>query len=84
MCVNLQDICDKITRSKMIVTLALLASTNNECARALYQILDVDICEAIDRMKATSHLDEKIADEFLLMLTMVLLVTLSLSLTPSS
>jgi hypothetical protein len=55
----------------MIVTLALLASTNTDCARALYHILDVDICEAIDRMKATAHLDEKIADEFLLMLTMV-------------
>lgn len=68
----LKDICDKITRSKMIVTLALLASTNTDCARALYHILDVDICEAIDRMKATAHLDEKIADEFLLMLTMVI------------
>lgn len=65
-----KDICDKITRSKMIVTLALLASSNTDCARSLYHILDVDICQAIDKMKAGAYLDEKIADEFLLMLTM--------------
>lgn len=53
------------------MTLALLASTNTDCARSLYHILDVDICDSIERMKATAHLDEKIADEFLLMLTMV-------------
>ena len=54
----------------MIVTLALLASSNTDCARSLYHILDVDICQSIDKMKAGAYLDEKIADEFLLMLTM--------------
>ncbi|CAF0711356.1 unnamed protein product [Brachionus calyciflorus] len=64
-----KDICDKITRSKMIVTLALLASNNYECARLLFEFLNVDICQTIDKMKAV-YMDAKIADEFLLLLTM--------------
>lgn len=64
-----KEICDKITRSKMIVTLALLASNNYECARLLFDLLDVDICQTIDKMKS-NYLDAKIADEFLLLLTM--------------
>lgn len=64
----MRDIGDKVTRSKMIVTLALLASGNYECARFLYDLLNVDIMEMLEKMK--SCLDEKIADEFLLLLTM--------------
>ncbi|RNA36532.1 zinc finger CCHC domain-containing 14 [Brachionus plicatilis] len=64
-----KDICDKITRSKMIVTLALLASNNYECARLLFEFLNVDICLTIDKMKLI-YMDAKIADEFLLLLTM--------------
>lgn len=64
-----KDICDKITRSKMIVTLALLGSNNFECARALFEFLNVDICRFIEKMKST-YMDAKIADEFLLLLTM--------------
>lgn len=65
---QMRDISDKITRSKMIVTLALLASSNYECARLIYDLLNVDIPDLLDKMKPT--LDEKIADEFLLLLTM--------------
>ena len=65
---QMRDISDKITRSKMIVTLALLASSNYECARLIYDLLNVDILDLLDKMK--SNLDEKIADEFLLLLTM--------------
>lgn len=64
-----KDICDKITRSKMIVTLALLASNNYECARLLFEFLNIDICQTIDKMKSI-YMDAKIADEFLLLLTM--------------
>ena len=64
----MRDIGDKVTRSKMIVTLALLASGNYECARLLYDLLNVDIVRLLDRMR--SCMDEKIADEFLLLLTM--------------
>lgn len=67
----MKDIADKVTRSKMIVSLALLASNNYECARLLYDLLNVDIVELLDRMKLWyGGLDEKIADEFLLLLTM--------------
>lgn len=64
----MRDITDKVTRSKMIVTLALLASSNHECARLIYDLLNVDILEMLEKMKLS--LDEKIADEFLLLLTM--------------
>jgi hypothetical protein len=64
----MHDITDKLTRSKMIVTLALLASNNFECARLLYDLLNIDINDLLDKMQLS--LDEKIADEFLLLLTM--------------
>ena len=65
----MSEISDKVTRSKMIVTLALLGSSNVECARLLYDLLDVDIASLLEKMEV-AHLDQKIADEFLLMLTM--------------
>jgi len=64
----MRDIADKVTRSKMIVTLALLASHNHECARLIYDLLNVDIMDLLEKMKMS--LDEKVADEFLLLLTM--------------
>ncbi len=64
----MRDISDKVTRSKMIVTLALLASSNYECARLIYDLLNVDIMDLLEKMKLS--LDEKVADEFLLLLTM--------------
>ena len=66
----MRDLCDKITRSKMIVTLALLGSSNVDCAKLLYDILNIDIGDLLERMRENLNLDEKIADEFLLMLTM--------------
>ena len=65
---QMRDVTDKVTRSKMIVTLALLSSNNCECAKLLYDLLNVDIIELLESMR--SFLDEKIADEFLLLLTM--------------
>ena len=65
----MNEISDKVTRSKMIVTLALLGSNNFECARLLYDLLNVDIADLLEKME-DAKLDEKIADEFLLMLTM--------------
>lgn len=41
---------------------------NYECARYLFDLLNIDIMDLLDKMK--SCLDEKIADEFLLLLTM--------------
>jgi hypothetical protein len=64
---TMQDISDKVTRSKMIVTLALLTSTNQECARLLYDTLKIDIVNILNSTKA---LDDIIADEYLLLLTM--------------
>ena len=64
----MDEISDKVTRSKMIVTLALLSSNNFECARLLFDLLNVDIVDLLDRMQTS--LDEKIADEFLLLLMM--------------
>lgn len=66
---QMRDLCDKITRSKIIVTLALLSSSNLDCAQLLYDILNVDISDLLEKMR-DNNLDEKIADEFLLMLTM--------------
>jgi hypothetical protein len=65
----MNDICDKVTRSKMIVTLALLLSNNYDCARLLFDLLNVDMNELLD-IKMKSLMDEKVADEFLLLLTM--------------
>jgi hypothetical protein len=65
----MNEISDKVTRSKMIVTLALLGSNNFECARLIYDLLNVDIGSLLEKMEE-AHLDQKIADEFLLMLTM--------------
>ena len=65
---NMRDISNKVTRSKMIVTLALLGSNNFECARLLYELLNVNINDLLDKMQVS--LDEKVADEFLLLLTM--------------
>jgi hypothetical protein len=64
---TMQDISDKVTRSKMIVTLALLTSTNQECARLLYDTLKIDI---VNVLNSTKLLDDIIADEYLLLLTM--------------
>lgn len=65
-------IADKVTRSKMIVTLALLASNNYECAKLLFELLNVDINELLEKMLQAHPkvIDCKIADEFLLLLTM--------------
>ncbi len=41
---------------------------NHECARYLYDLLNIDIMDLLEKMK--SCMDEKIADEFLLLLTM--------------
>ena len=65
----MNEISDKVTRSKMIVTLALLSSNNFECARLIYDLLNVDIGSLLEKMEE-ANLDQKIADEFLLMLTM--------------
>ena len=66
----MHDLSDKITRSKMIVTLALLSSNNFDCAQLLYDMLNIDMADLLDHMRASLNLDTKIADEFLLMLTM--------------
>jgi hypothetical protein len=64
---SMHDISDKVTRSKMIVTLALLNSTNEECARLIYDVLNVDILMLLNSI---TSLNETIADEFLLLFTM--------------
>lgn len=64
---SMHDISDKVTRSKMIVTLALLNSTNEECARLIYDILNVDILMILNNI---TSINETIADEFLLLFTM--------------
>ena len=65
---SIDDLSDRVQRSKLIVTLALMSSTNQECARSLFNLFKCDILNVIANSK--DEVDDKIADEYLLMLTM--------------
>ena len=65
---SIKDISDRVQRSKLIVTLALLNSTNQECAREVYKRIERDILTM--KTKEISDIYDKFADEYLLILAM--------------
>lgn len=65
---TIEDISDRVQRSKLIVTLALLYSSNHDCARKIFELIKCDSLGFITNDK--NEFDDKIADEYLLVLTM--------------
>jgi hypothetical protein len=66
---SIVNIRDPIQRSKLIVTLALLNSANQECAKKIYELFKIDILN-LSILNDKNEIDDKIADEYLLLLTM--------------